>query len=161
VDPHPLEAELIPVELAPARRPSGGPAPRYDSESGILEVPILPGETWTDGFDLDALVVVDVAEDRAIANLDVLVPRDAWTVGLPVGRVARRAGASRARVAPEVLVTKSLVETPEVFVSEDGTRVQVLLPGRPGGVRAVPLTDHCDGLVVGAALVGFAISVGG
>ena len=144
------------VERAPS---SGASAPSYDRESGILEVPIIEGEQWTNGFDLDALVVVDVTDDLAVANLDILVPRDDWVRGLPLTRLERRSGLRRLRVTPEVLATKSFTATPEVFVSEDGTRVQVLLPGKRQAVRGIPISKHCDSLVVGDELVGFQIKI--
>jgi hypothetical protein len=131
-------------------------AARYDAEAGVLEIPVIPEEDWTNGIDLDALVVIDLTEDLAVANIDVLMPKERWRSGLAVQLPDRRISPVRLHVTKTALATKSFRSTPTIHTSSDGSIVQVVVP-HSGPVTALGLTTHCDALISKTELVGFQV----
>ncbi|MDO1450207.1 hypothetical protein Q0590_28260 [Rhodocytophaga aerolata] len=52
--------------------------PRYDKESGILEITSRKSKEWIYGIDIDGVIIFDIDEDLIIENLDVCVDKKYW-----------------------------------------------------------------------------------
>lgn len=146
------------IELATWAEPPPDLTSGYDAQARLLTVRILTEPHWPYGIDLDGLVIVDLTAARAVANFDVLMPRERWAIGLPFEPVAPRSSAKAARVifSQAVVAEKSLVEPVAVYASSDRRTVQIVV-GSPSKPRFVPLTRSCDVLVEGQILAGFQV----
>lgn len=129
---------------------------RYDAEARVLDIPVISGEEWMKGIDLDALVVIDLTEDLAVANIEVLTPRERWKPGLPVQVTDRGTSPVRLRVTPAAVARKSFRSTPSVHTSPDGATVQIVVPDN-APATAVKLTKQCVGLIRRGQLAGFEV----
>jgi len=127
----------------------------YDAEGGILEVPILPDESWLHGIDFDALVIVDLAVDLALANIDLLLPADRWQTRAPVEPRRRARGGHRALLARDLVERRSIRSDPRAYISPDGSRLHIAVTDDEEVDMAAALTSHCELLVREGRIAGF------
>jgi hypothetical protein len=129
----------------------------YDSAGGILEVPILPGENWSNGIDFDALVIVDLAEDLALANIDLLLPQKRWQTRPPRAPRDRARGPHRALISRDLVERRSIVCDPRAYISPDGSRLHITLTSDDEVDMSAALTSHCEVLVRAGRIAGFSV----
>jgi hypothetical protein len=153
-----VEARVTEVEVVGVRGAALPELPAvYDSAGGILEVPILPGESWSHGIDFDALVIVDLAEDLAVANVDLLLPQDRWQTRTPVVARSRARGPHRALISRDLVERRSVPSHPRAYISPDGARLHIALTDDEEVDVAAALTSHCELLVRAGRVAGFSV----
>ncbi|HBH24441.1 MAG TPA: hypothetical protein DDY13_13585 [Cytophagales bacterium] len=52
--------------------------PKYDDESGILEVTSIKTSDWKYGMDIDGWLIFDINAERILENFDLLIPKRKW-----------------------------------------------------------------------------------
>ncbi|WP_299676075.1 hypothetical protein [uncultured Dokdonia sp.] len=52
--------------------------PKYDSESGILEIQTKTPTDWVFGLDINGTIIFDINDKFIIENIDILIPKWKW-----------------------------------------------------------------------------------
>ncbi|GAA1663410.1 hypothetical protein GCM10009765_11140 [Fodinicola feengrottensis] len=136
-------------------------AARYDEEARLIEVLVVDGQVWAKGIDIAGVVVVDLTDDRVVANFDVIAPRETWKVGLPIESVSGSSRSGTMRIPSDVIREGSIELPVDIFRSTESQIVQVLF-GKPTGdstLATVALTQSCRAIMESRRLLGFELSL--
>jgi hypothetical protein len=54
--------------------------PLYDTAANVLAVSSRVERDWPYGIDIDGRIIFDIDVKRSLANFDVIIPKNKWTV---------------------------------------------------------------------------------
>lgn len=136
-----------------APTPAGRLYPRYDPETNYLIMESKVARPWVEGFDIDALITLDLDKDLVLANADLHMPMRSWKRGL-------RHIFDWSAPAQDLAFTRSTLDQPEIDLpvrcTADVDRQIVHIEiGTTLHDRAISLSERCLALLKEDQLVGF------
>lgn len=138
----------------------------YDARVDVLTVGSAAVRSWPLGLNVDSTIIFDLAADRRLANIDVVVPRRRWRTHSALGAPAVWLRADLAFEADAVAQTNFALPV-SIAAADNKTRVLILFgrprpdarAGVPDGARAVALSERCLALVRDSILVGLYVEL--
>lgn len=132
--------------------------PRYVEGAGILAVQSSVTRPWPYGINIDGMMVLDIDEDRVLANVDLHLRRSLWRVEKTL---ERRVPSRKADIAiSEESIRQKSLSLPVKVVSDAARRcVAISFPESLNSADAVELSPGCLALVRGDELLGFQIDL--
>jgi len=146
------------IGLAVSIRPptkAGRLYPRYVHSAGILAVGSEIERPWPFGLDIDGNLVLDLDDQRVLANFDLHIPMTLWQIASttdlpPIVRPGDLV------FSPEVVAQRSF--SLPLHVTKIGQQVLIEFAAvKPAS--AVPLSETCCALMLGSELVGFVVTL--
>lgn len=136
-----------------APTPGGRLYPRYDLEVNYLIMESKVARPWVEGFDIDALIVLDLDKDLVLANADLHIPKRAWQRGL-------RQTFDWSVPAHDLAFTRATLDQPDIDIpvrctADTDRQIVHIEIGSASHDRAIALSDRCLALLKGDELVGF------
>lgn len=131
--------------------------PKFDKESGILEVSSIDRKEWKYGIDIDGSIIFDIDKDQILENFDILISRKLWgKINKPISITPIKKG--NLRINTSSLNMKSFNYPELKILSAPNNQILIQFHNFDlSDLSAIKISSKCYALLKGDILKGFYI----